>query len=227
MQHAGFSLVVVCGLSCPVAGGILVPQPGVKHWKHVSNIGRQILNHWTTREVSQNAFNEKLAFFPLSFPVSPSSSPPSPSHPSSFWLVLPSCISPLPLPRLTVSAVLANATLPLQGVDHFSASTRPCNLSTHLASSRYSTGMRGQECWRTEAKDWGQGLEGCLEPFLGGGLRDASVSFPDSLLVEGQLEGGPLLSPVSSPLSLCLSPLAMSKETARPASASPLSLGCS
>ena len=48
--------------------------------------------------------------------------------------------------------------------------------------------MRGQECWRTEAKDWGQGLEGCLEPFLGGGLRDASVSFPDSLLVEGQLE---------------------------------------
>jgi len=50
--------------------------------------------------------------------------------------------------------------------------------------------MRGQECWRTEAEDWGQGLEGCLEPFLGGGLRDASVSFPDSPLVEGPLEEG-------------------------------------
>ena len=63
--------------------------------------------------------------------------------------------------------------------------------------------MRGQECWITEAEDWGQGLEGCLEPFLGGGLRDASVSFPDSPLVEGQLEEGTLLSPLSSPLSLC------------------------
>lgn len=46
-------------------------------------------------------------------------------------------------------------------------------------------------------------MEGHLEPSLGGGLRDASVSFPDSPLGEGQLEEGTLLSPLSSPLSLC------------------------
>ena len=47
---AGFSLVVAHGLSCPVACGILVPQPGIEP-ASPALIGRWILNHWTTREV--------------------------------------------------------------------------------------------------------------------------------------------------------------------------------
>ena len=44
------SVVVACGLSCPVARGILVPRQGIER-THVPCIGRWILNHWTTREV--------------------------------------------------------------------------------------------------------------------------------------------------------------------------------
>ena len=43
-----FSLVVSCRLSCP-AYGIFVHQAGIE--PHVPYIARQILNHWTTREV--------------------------------------------------------------------------------------------------------------------------------------------------------------------------------
>ena len=47
------SLVLGCGLSCPEVIGISVPQPGTEH---VPWIGRQILNHWTTREVPRHWF---------------------------------------------------------------------------------------------------------------------------------------------------------------------------
>ena len=43
------SLDVASGLSCPVAYGILVPWPGIEPASPC--IARQILNHWTTREV--------------------------------------------------------------------------------------------------------------------------------------------------------------------------------
>ena len=43
------SLVSAPGLSCPGACGILVPQ--LRDQTHVPCIGRQILNHWITREV--------------------------------------------------------------------------------------------------------------------------------------------------------------------------------
>ena len=45
---AGFSLVAR-GLICPVVCGILVPWSGID--PRSPRIGRQILNHWTTREV--------------------------------------------------------------------------------------------------------------------------------------------------------------------------------
>ena len=153
LQHAGFSLVV-CGLNCPVAGGILVLRSGIKPVSPTLEV--RSLTIGPPGKSLKMPLMKSWHFFALSFPISPSSFPPSPAHVSSSRLVLPSCISPLPLPPLAVSAVLANTTPPLQGVDHFSGSTRPCNLSTHLASSRYSTGVRGQECWRTEAEDWGR-----------------------------------------------------------------------
>ena len=43
------SVVVVHGLSCSTACGIF---PGIV-WALISWIGRQILNHWTTRKVSE------------------------------------------------------------------------------------------------------------------------------------------------------------------------------
>ena len=43
------SLVVGHGLSCPGAGGILVPQSELEPMFPYN--GRWILNHWTTREV--------------------------------------------------------------------------------------------------------------------------------------------------------------------------------
>ena len=49
LQHAG-SLVVVQGLSCPMACGILV-QSLARDWTRIPCIARQILNPWTTREV--------------------------------------------------------------------------------------------------------------------------------------------------------------------------------
>ena len=47
-EHVG-SIVATHGLSCSVACGILVPQPGIKPKSPC--IARQILNHWTTRKV--------------------------------------------------------------------------------------------------------------------------------------------------------------------------------
>ena len=43
------SVVVACGLSCPVACGILVPLPGIEPASPA--LGRWILNHCATREV--------------------------------------------------------------------------------------------------------------------------------------------------------------------------------
>ena len=54
--HVG-SPDVVSGLSCPLACGILVPQPGVE--PQVPCIGRQVLNPWTTREVPVFLFFDK------------------------------------------------------------------------------------------------------------------------------------------------------------------------
>ena len=60
LQHVGFSLIVArglsscsTGLSYPEACGILVPQPNPTHR---SCIERQILNHWTIREVPESCF---------------------------------------------------------------------------------------------------------------------------------------------------------------------------
>ena len=47
LWHAG-SVVVAHRLGCPTACGILVPWSGIK--PTVPCIGRQILNHWATRE---------------------------------------------------------------------------------------------------------------------------------------------------------------------------------
>ena len=44
-----FSLVALHRLSCPVACGILVPHPGID--TPIPCIGKQILNHWASREV--------------------------------------------------------------------------------------------------------------------------------------------------------------------------------
>ena len=49
------SVVVVCGLSCPVVCGILGSL--TRDGTHVPCIGRQILNHWTTREVPKFCVN--------------------------------------------------------------------------------------------------------------------------------------------------------------------------
>ena len=46
--------VVVHGLSCPSACGILASLPGLEP---ASSTGRLILNHWTTREVSEYLFS--------------------------------------------------------------------------------------------------------------------------------------------------------------------------
>ena len=45
------SLVVVCGLSCPVSCRILVPRLGIKPTFPCS--GSQIVNHWTTSSFSK------------------------------------------------------------------------------------------------------------------------------------------------------------------------------
>ena len=52
------------GLSYSTACGILVPPLGIKH--SVPYIGRQILNHWTTREVPPAPLAEETVFPPLS-----------------------------------------------------------------------------------------------------------------------------------------------------------------
>ena len=44
--------------SCPVACGILVPGPGIE--THVPCIGRQILNHWATRNSWQMFLNRMI-----------------------------------------------------------------------------------------------------------------------------------------------------------------------
>ena len=44
------------GFSCSTTCGILVPRP--RDQTHVSYIGRQILNHWTTMEVPINSFSK-------------------------------------------------------------------------------------------------------------------------------------------------------------------------
>ena len=49
------SVVEARGLSCLVTCGILVPRPGIK--PIVSCFARQILNHWTTREVPERLFS--------------------------------------------------------------------------------------------------------------------------------------------------------------------------
>ena len=43
--------IVACWLGCPKAHGLLVPQPGIELTSPAFE--RQILNHWTTREVPQ------------------------------------------------------------------------------------------------------------------------------------------------------------------------------
>ena len=43
------SVVGVCRLSCSMAGGVLVPGPGIEPVSPC--IARQILNHWTTKDV--------------------------------------------------------------------------------------------------------------------------------------------------------------------------------
>ena len=48
LRPVGFSLIVVYGFSCPMAYGILVSWSGIKS---VPCVGKQILNHWITREV--------------------------------------------------------------------------------------------------------------------------------------------------------------------------------
>ena len=50
LWHAG-SVIVVHGLSCPMAYGILVPQPGIELASPA--LEAWSLNHWTTREVLQ------------------------------------------------------------------------------------------------------------------------------------------------------------------------------
>ena len=43
------SVAGVCRLSCSMAGGVLVPGPGIESVSPC--IARQILNHWTTKDV--------------------------------------------------------------------------------------------------------------------------------------------------------------------------------
>ena len=61
------SLVVVCGLSCSAAPGILVPL--IRDWAHVPCTGRQILHHWTTREVPRDLFSFSPCFY-VHYPIS-------------------------------------------------------------------------------------------------------------------------------------------------------------
>ena len=49
-------IVVMCGLSCPVACGIFIPQPGIEPVP--PTVPAQSLNHWTAREVPVFIFNE-------------------------------------------------------------------------------------------------------------------------------------------------------------------------
>ena len=51
-------LVAALGLTCPVACGILVPQPGIEHAPPC--IGRWSLNYWTTKDVPIRSFRGTL-----------------------------------------------------------------------------------------------------------------------------------------------------------------------
>ena len=53
------SVVVVRGLSCPEACGILQTRDQTR----IPCIGRQILNHWTTREVQRYVFGSDRCCF--------------------------------------------------------------------------------------------------------------------------------------------------------------------
>ena len=54
------SVVAAHWLSCLAAYGILVPLPGIK--THIPCTGRQILNHWSTREVAWDISSLIYAF---------------------------------------------------------------------------------------------------------------------------------------------------------------------
>ena len=59
------SVVVAHQLSCPVASGILVPQPGIEPLSPC--IARQILNHWATRQVPVLTFRSNTKCPPFIF----------------------------------------------------------------------------------------------------------------------------------------------------------------
>ena len=61
---AGGSVVAAHRFSCPLACKILVLQPGIKPTSPC--IGRWILNHWTTREVSRMLLNTVYSESPYS-----------------------------------------------------------------------------------------------------------------------------------------------------------------
>ena len=60
-MHCTASLVVMYRLSCPVASGILVPQPAIEPR---SLVGRWILNHWPTKEIP-NTFCHTVLYWKL------------------------------------------------------------------------------------------------------------------------------------------------------------------
>ena len=61
LRCMGFTLVVACGLSCPAASGILVPQPGIEPSSSALK-DRFLTNYWTTREVPQSPISSWLKF---------------------------------------------------------------------------------------------------------------------------------------------------------------------
>ena len=64
LQSTWDSVAATHGFSCSMACGILVPQPVT--WTHVPCIARQILDHWTTREVPGSYyFNKTSLFLPI------------------------------------------------------------------------------------------------------------------------------------------------------------------
>lgn len=153
--------------------------------------------------------SEKLAFLSLSASsFSLSSFPPSPSY-----LNFPRSFFPFSLSPFTVSSAppacqfLLSWLTPtplLQDVGHFSASTRPCNLCTRLASSKYYMGMRGQGCPRLRAKDQVRRV-GRGESVLKRAERTESERFPTNPVAQGQQgENAPPSSPLQQP-SLFLS----------------------
>ena len=62
LWHMG-SLVVACGLSCPVACGILVPWSGTE--PTVPCIGSWLLNPWTTRQVPEERTPTQVRVSPV------------------------------------------------------------------------------------------------------------------------------------------------------------------